>query len=184
MVLNTSFDPFPTLKTERLLLRQLTIQDALQLYRLRTDERVMQYLDRPKLQSIEEAERFILEDQKRMAAEDGINWVISLHDNPLLIGLLGYWRMQKEHFRAEIGYTLLPKFHRRGIMQEAITAILDYAFEVMNLHSIEANVNPKNEASIRLLERNDFVREAYFRENYFYDGQFLDSAIYSLVKPK
>ncbi|MGE5859464.1 MAG: GNAT family N-acetyltransferase, partial [Ignavibacteria bacterium] len=58
---------------------------------------------------------------------------------------------------------------------------LNYGFKVMNLHSIEANVNPDNKASIRLLERNNFTREAYFKENYFYNGKFLDSAIYSLL---
>ncbi len=51
----------------------------------------------------------------------------------------------------------------------------------MNLHSIEANVNPGNTASIKLLEKNNFTREAYFKENYFYDGKFLDTAIYSLL---
>jgi ribosomal-protein-alanine N-acetyltransferase len=51
----------------------------------------------------------------------------------------------------------------------------------MDLHSIEAIVNPDNKASIKLLERNSFTREAYFKENYFYDGKFLDSAVYSLL---
>jgi ribosomal-protein-alanine N-acetyltransferase len=51
----------------------------------------------------------------------------------------------------------------------------------MKLHSVEADVNPANQPSIKLLERNNFVREAYFKENYFYDGKFLDSAIYTLL---
>jgi ribosomal-protein-alanine N-acetyltransferase len=63
-----------------------------------------------------------------------------------------------------------------------MTLVLKYGFEVLKLHSIEANVNPENIASIKLLEKNNFVREAYFRENYFYNGKFLDSAIYSLVR--
>ena len=66
-------------------------------------------------------------------------------------------------------------------MQEALICIINYAFAVMGLHSIEANVNPGNLASIRLLEKLGFVREAYFKENYYYQGQFLDSAIYTLL---
>ena len=89
--------------------------------------------------------------------------------------------MQKEHYRSEIGYALNPLFQGKGIMQEAMQAIIQYGFEIMKLHSVEANVNPANEASMRLLEKNGFVKEAYFRENYYFDGKFLDSVIYSLL---
>jgi ribosomal-protein-alanine N-acetyltransferase len=51
----------------------------------------------------------------------------------------------------------------------------------MNLHSIEANINPENIASRKLLEKTGFVREAYFKENYFFNGKFIDSEIYSLL---
>jgi ribosomal-protein-alanine N-acetyltransferase len=54
----------------------------------------------------------------------------------------------------------------------------------MKLHSIEANVNPNNLSSIKLLERNNFIREGYFKENYFFNGKFSDSAIYSLISPE
>jgi [ribosomal protein S5]-alanine N-acetyltransferase len=91
--------------------------------------------------------------------------------------------MQKEHYRAEIGYALHPEHQGIGLMQEALNAVLDYGFTVMNLHSVEANVNPNNAASINLLQRNGFMREGMFRENYFYNGKFLDSAIYSLLTP-
>jgi ribosomal-protein-alanine N-acetyltransferase len=66
-------------------------------------------------------------------------------------------------------------------MQEALLKVINYGFKVINLHSIEANVNPGNAASIKLLEKNKFVREAYFKENYFYNGKFLDTVIYSLL---
>jgi ribosomal-protein-alanine N-acetyltransferase len=59
--------------------------------------------------------------------------------------------------------------------------VLDYGFNIMNLHSVEANVNPDNLASIKLLANNGFKREAYFKENYFYNGKFLDTMIYSLL---
>ena len=69
-------------------------------------------------------------------------------------------------------------------MSEVLDTIIDYGFTKIGLHSIEANVNPENQASIRLLEKHGFAREAYFRENYYFNGNFLDSAIYSLIKPK
>lgn len=66
-------------------------------------------------------------------------------------------------------------------MSEALTAIIAFAFEEMKLHSIEANINPLNEASRKLLMKQGFVKEAYFREDYYFNGKFLDSEIYSLV---
>ena len=66
-------------------------------------------------------------------------------------------------------------------MSEAIKAVLEIGFKKYKFHSIEANVNPKNKYSIKLLEKNNFRREGYYKENYFFNGKFLDSAIYSLV---
>ena len=84
--------------------------------------------------------------------------------------------------RAEIGYMINTKFQRQGLMQEAITATIDYAFDIMKLHSIKANVNTLNTNSVKILTKNKFKKEAHFRENYFYDGKFLDSIIYCLLQ--
>lgn len=143
----------------------------------------MEFLDRAPAASIEEAAQFIQNINNGEQTGDAVTWAITLKEEPTLIGTIGYWRMQKEHYRAEIGYTLHPEHQGKGIMQEAMTAVLDYGFFVMRLHSVEANVNPANAASIKLLERAGFVREGYFKENYFYNGRFLDSAIYSLLAP-
>ncbi|MGK0366715.1 MAG: ribosomal-protein-alanine N-acetyltransferase [Saprospiraceae bacterium] len=90
--------------------------------------------------------------------------------------------MQAAHFRTEIGYILHPDYWRKGLMSEALQTIVGYAFTKTKLHSIEANVSVDNKASMALLEKNGFVKEAHFKENYYYDGNFLDSIIYSLVK--
>lgn len=114
---------------------------------------------------------------------EGITWGICLQEKPLqLVGTIGLWKIIKEHYRAEIGYMLLPEYFRRGIMKEAINAVTAYAFNGIGLHSIEANINPANEASERLLISAGFVKEAHFKENYYFNGCFLDSIIYSLVK--
>ncbi|HMG14548.1 MAG TPA: GNAT family protein, partial [Saprospiraceae bacterium] len=114
-------------------------------------------------------------------ANDGILWAISFKENPKLLGTIGFWRITKEHYRAEIGYILDPEHWGKGIMHEAMKAVLNYGFTHMNLHSVEAVVNPDNDASISVLERNKFKREAYYRENYYYQGKFLDSGVYSLI---
>ena len=68
-------------------------------------------------------------------------------------------------------------------MDEALKAVLHYGFYTMKLHSVEANIDPENATSKKLLERNGFIREAYYKENYFFEGKFIDSAIYSLLTP-
>jgi [ribosomal protein S5]-alanine N-acetyltransferase len=177
------FIPFPFLQTPRLLLRNVTPDDAPEIFFLRSDKTVLQYLDRAPITTIAEATQFIQNMESLQQAGDAITWAITLKDASRLIGTIAFWRMQKEHYRAEIGYALHPEHQGNGLMQEALNAVLDYGFNTMNLHSVEANVNPNNAASINLLQRNGFVREGYFRENYFYNGKFLDSAIYSRLAP-
>lgn len=180
-MLVVNFNPFPVLVTERLILRQITPDDLPRLFQLRSDEQVMKYIDRPLAKSIDDAAELLQKIDTALAANDGITWAVTLKNDPLLAGTLGFWRLIKEHYRAEIGYMLHTAYQGQGIMQEAIAAALQYGFQSMKLHSVEANVNPGNEASVKLLEKNNFIREAYFRENYYHDGKFLDSAIYSLL---
>jgi ribosomal-protein-alanine N-acetyltransferase len=111
-------------------------------------------------------------------------WCITLLDKPeTLIGTIGHWRLMKQHYRAEVGYMLHPDHWNKGIMKEALLAVIDYGFKDMKLHSIEAHINPANASSAALLERCGFIREAYFKEDFFFKGAFIDSAIYSLLAP-
>ena len=144
---------------------------------------MLQFLDRDPAQSIDEARQWIRTINEGIDGNQYIAWAIALKNDPRLIGTISFWNIKKEHYRAEIGYALHRLFQGRGLMQEAMTVVLDYGFNTIKLHSVEANVNPNNTRSIQLLERNGFVREAYHRENYYYNGHFLDSAIYSLINP-
>ena len=180
-MLELKFEKFPVLETERLCLRQLTMQDTPLLFELRTNELTNRFTDRPKLNTMQEATEKMKTILDMVEKRDGIAWAIDLKESNKQIGEISFWRITKEHYRAEIGYSLLPDFWEKGYMTEAARCAIDYGFSMLNFHSIEANVNPNNLASIKLLEKLKFVREAYFKENYFYDGKFLDSAIYSLL---
>jgi [ribosomal protein S5]-alanine N-acetyltransferase len=182
-MLTFNFNPFPELTTNRLRLRAFSRADATDLLALRSNDRVMQFLDRAHMSSEEEALLLINKIINDLTNNEAINWAISLKEDKRLIGTIGFWRIDKDHHRGQIGYMLMPAFHGKGLMQEAIAAAIDYGFTHMKLHSIEAHVNPGNADSIKLLERNRFGREAYHRENYHYDGKFLDTAVYSLIAP-
>lgn len=180
-MLEVNNHPFPVLETERLILRQKTEADAPELFDLRSNKRVLQYLDRDPPGTVEEIIALIQTINTDVENGNAVAWAITVKGDPKLVGSVAFWRMQKAHFRAELGYLLHPDFHRQGIMDEALKAVIRYGFEVMGLHSMEANVNPANQASIGLLEKNGFKKEAHFTENYYAKGKFLDSAIYSLV---
>ncbi len=180
-MLKLNFKPFPLIKTKRLLLRRITRKDVKEIFFLRSDKRVLHYLDVAPAAAKKVAFEFIKKVQDAIKNGDGITWGISIKNKPNLIGTIGFWRIIKVHYRAEIGYILHPEYWGKGITQEAMTAVIKYGFKQMKLHSVEANVNPYNAASIRLLKKNGFVKEAYFRENYYFDGKFLDTAIYSLI---
>jgi ribosomal-protein-alanine N-acetyltransferase len=180
-MLQVNFHPFPQIITNRLLLREISRTDVTEMFNLRSSENIMQFIDRPRAITKEDALCFIDVIKTALAKDEGITWAITFKNNPKLIGTIGFWRMQKENYRAEIGYMLHDLFHRQGIMQEAIAAVLRYGFDVLKLHSIEANLNPANIASAKLLEKNNFVLEAHFKENYYFNGRFLDSLVYSLL---
>lgn len=183
-MLSLNFTPFPALSTERLQLKQITPDDAPALLVLRSNQEVMKYIDRSLAASTDDVLQLIQAITDALQKNNGVTWGIFLKEGSPLMGTIGFWQIQKEHDRAEIGYLLHPSLQGKGLMQEAMKAVLQYGFQTMNLHSVEANVNPANAASIKILERNGFVREAYFRENYFYNGKFLDSMIYSLLTPE
>ncbi len=180
-MLNINFNPFPELSTENLVLRKMSVNDAEEMFFLRSDADVLKYIDREPARSVEEAVNFIEMINTALANNENINWAICLKDDPKLIGYICFWRIDRENHRAEIGYVLHPAMQGRGLMHEAMKAALHYGFNTMNLHSVEANVNPENQPSIRALEKNGFIREGYFKENYYSNGKFLDSAIYSLL---
>ncbi|HEY8689860.1 MAG TPA: GNAT family protein [Chitinophagaceae bacterium] len=183
-MLHINFNPFPVINTERLLLRRVEKSDVNEIFFLRSDKNVLQYLDTIPVATIAEAASWIERMNDLGKNNDAVTWAITLKQDNTLAGTICFWNITKEHYRAEIGYALHPKHQGKGIMQEAMTAILDYGFTIMKLHSIEANVNPNNSSSIKLLKRNNFIREGFFKENYFYDGKFFDSAIYSLISPE
>jgi ribosomal-protein-alanine N-acetyltransferase len=111
-----------------------------------------------------------------------INWGIVPRDRPVVMGSIGYVRMSKEDYRAEVGYLLHPDLHGKGYMREALEAVLDYGFNQMKLHSVSAVIDPENTASERVLQRHGFVKEAHFKEDFFYEGRFHDSVHYGMLQ--
>ena len=180
-MLDINFSPFQNLETERLYLRRVTKEDVNEIFALRSDQEVMKYIPRPLVKTDEDALAHIAMIDEKIDSNEGINWAITLKNNPKLIGIIGHYRIRPEHFRAEIGYMLLPEHQGKGIISEAIKEVVHYGFEVIKLHSIEAIIDPENFASEKVLQKNGFVKEAHLKENEYYEGRFLDTVIYSIL---
>ena len=178
----TAFKEFPEFESERLLFRKILPDDTKDIFLIRSNNEVMRFMDVPRHNSISDSEKLIHSVEESYKKEAGINWAIIEKQSNSFIGYIGFIRIFPEHCRAEIGYALKPEFWGKGYMYEAINKLVSFAFEELKLHSIEANVNPLNEKSKKVLERVGFKKEAYFRENYLFNGKFLDSMIYSLLE--
>ncbi|WP_309609415.1 GNAT family N-acetyltransferase [Flavobacterium sp.] len=176
------FLPFKNLESERLILRQIKDSDVSEIFALRSNPEIMKYIPRPLVTTIEEALGHIKMIQDKIDTNEGINWAVTLRGNDKLIGIVGHYRVKWEHFRSEIGYMLLPEYSGQGIITEVVELLVDYGFNKMKMHSLEAIIDPRNHASARVLEKNKFIKEAHLIENEFYNGEFLDTIIYSLIK--
>ena len=182
MINKNHFNYFPVLESERLIFRQFNIKDADLIYKLRTNQKVMSFMDNYKHTSLKDSKNFIQKNNTIYANKKGIFWLIELKSTHEKIGDFAFWNINHQHKRGEIGYALLPEYWGKGYMTETLKTILKFGFEELNLHSIEANINPKNDNSRQLLNRIGFKKEAYFKENYYFDGKFIDSEIYSLLE--
>jgi len=182
--LTRAFASFPVLETERLTLRAATPDDAVDMFRIMGDPQVTRYFGQLQMASLDAAAKRIEGFALAFAEQSGVRWAISARADGQLIGSCGYWRLLKEHLRAEVGYELAPAWWGRGVMPEALEAVLRFGFADMGLHSVEAQIHPANNGSRRVLEKLGFVQEGHFHEN-FYDPVeqgFTDTAVFSLLR--
>ncbi|MCY7711172.1 GNAT family N-acetyltransferase [Bacillus safensis] len=173
---------FPTIHTERLILKQATIEDAEDMHIYLSNETVCRYMGIDAHETIEDTKGEIKWYDNIFKEQTGIRWGISLKDNPAIIGSCGFLNLEKRHCRTEIGYELHHDHWRKGIMKEAIAAVLRYGFQEMNLNRIEAIIDPENTSSIKLVEMLYFVKEGLLRE--YESGQkgFDNVFMYSILK--
>lgn len=181
-MLTFNFLPFPLLTSNRLRFRKLNNNDVNEVYTLRSNPETMKYIPRPLVTNHEEALAHIKLINDKIDKNIDINWAVTEKDNDKCIGIMGFYRTRPENYRTELGYMILPEYHNKGYVSEAVDTLLNYAFNTLNFHSIEAIIDPENSASERVLQKNGFVKEAHLIENEFYNNRFIDTVIYSLLK--
>jgi ribosomal-protein-alanine N-acetyltransferase len=175
------YSAFPTLETERLVLRELRAADAEDLFAVRSDPYVQRYNSVPHT-SVAESAAMIERLGEYYANREWIHWGVALRENDRVIGLysLGW---TEGHHRAEIGYDLNREFWGQRIASEALAALLAFAFERLEVNRVGAETIEDNHESTRLLRKFGFqlegVRRGYSLEE---DGEYHGSAIYGLLR--
>lgn len=161
-----NFTPFPVLKTGRLTLRQLRSSDDKEIFALRSNVNVNKYLDRKPSKSIDDAKIFIQTINGNIQRNDSIYWAITLNGTDKLIGTICLFDFSDDNLKAEIGYELVPDLQGKGIMQEAISIVIDFGIQHIGLNTIEAYTHSENRSSTRLLEKLNFKRDSAADENF------------------
>ncbi|CAD7798841.1 hypothetical protein CHRY9390_00394 [Chryseobacterium aquaeductus] len=145
------------LETDRLILKPIDESHIEDILKIRSNEVVNQFVKRIPPKTNYDALDFILTIKKRNQNNESLNWGISYKNQQNLIGTICLWKFSDDRTEAEVGYELLPEYHRKGIMSEALTAVLNYGFIELNLQDILAFTNKFNENSKALLLKHDFV---------------------------
>jgi ribosomal-protein-alanine N-acetyltransferase len=158
-MLNLNFTPFPQLQSERLLLRQLHMNDEEFILNIRSNEQVNKFIQRPPTISLTDARAFITRISNALSNNQSILWLIEPKNNGKPAGTICLWNIVKEKDKAETGYELLPEYHGQGIMSEALRLVLDYGFNVMKLKKIEAFTHAENERSLGMIKKAGFRRD-------------------------
>jgi ribosomal-protein-alanine N-acetyltransferase len=152
-MLTRNFESFPILATERLTLRQLTMNDEQAIFILRSDSEINKYLDRQVSITIDDARDFINKVNENVRKNDALYWAITLRNSNILLGTICLFSFSDENDKCEIGYELLPNFQGQGIMKEAAEKVIDYAFNTIKVKKIEAFLHRDNQRSVNLLEK-------------------------------
>lgn len=169
---------FPIIKTGRLVLRPLAIDDSERLLEIFSDPEVMKYWNTAPWTAVHEAIDFVNDSNNSMRRRESIILGIYLSSTGELAGKCMLFNYDKESRRAEIGFGLSRSCWGKGYVNEAGEALIQYAFDVLGLRRIEAEIDPDNQASAKALEKLNFSKEGLLRQRWEVNGVVSDSALY------
>lgn len=171
-----------TLTTARLTLRWFTPADAEALFAIFSDPAVVRYWSSAHWGDISHAHDMIAETLAAYESGDGVRLAVVLTETGELIGQINLHHMFHSNRRCEVGYAVAHAHWGKGYVTEALEAALDYAFEVLDLNRIEADIDPRNDASAKVLKRLGFAEEGYMRERWIVHGEVCDTTFFGLIK--
>lgn len=170
------------IQTSRLLLTPLSLEeDAAALFAIQSDPDVMRYWNHGPWTDLAQAQDAIAADQAAQA--DGTLWKLGIREREtgMLVGTCMLFAVEPGSRRGEIGYNLAASAQGKGYMTEALEGFIAHLFTVRGLRRLEAEIDPRNVASAKLLQRLAFQQEGLLRERWVVEGEISDSALYGLL---
>lgn len=171
-----------TIKTQRLVLRPISISDSAAICRLTQDEEILKYTQIPQNNSIRKTKEYITKEDKKVRQGKALHFAITLKEDKQMIGMISLNTINKQHKRTIIGYWLGKQYRNKGYMQEACRALLSFCFNQLKLNRIQFSCSVENKASQKLIESLNAVFEGIQRQKTYKEGRFHDKRVYSILK--
>lgn len=182
MTIEAAFARFPALTTQRLRLRRIRPDDAEAFFAIFSDEEAMKYYGHAPHSTLDKTREWITQVDRRYTEHEAIRWGITFADQDEIIGSCSFHHFAAHGLCVETGYDLNRAYWGRGVMREAMSAVLSYGFTTLELHRIEAIIDIQNVRSKTLLEKLGFTYEGNLRQRYYMDGRFEDEHYFGLLK--
>lgn len=173
---------FPSLKTERIVLRELHNNDVEALFNLLSNKAAMKFWDTSPHENIEATKESL---HKMIAAwnkHEGVAWGIELRDNEQLIGQFSLHSLCENKKEIQLGYIIHPKYWGKGFGSESLNAVIKYCFKEENIKTILAEVDPNNKSSVRMLVNNKFKFKNHKKNDIKLNNQYYDTDVYELTE--
>ena len=172
----------PDLETPRLRLRKLTMQDAHDIYHYSKDREVARHVLWDAHRSIGESRAYLRFMLRKYRLKEPASWGIEYVATREIIGTIGFMWIQNDNASAEIGYSLSRDYWNRGIMTEALKAVIEYGFNYLNLNRIEAQHETTNPASGAVMRKCRMQKEGTLRSRLMNKGRFVDVDLYAILR--
>lgn len=176
------FRELPTLGTPRLTLRRMLPEDAEPMHAYGSDPEVARHMLWEPHESLRDSENFLRFVRERYARGDPAGWGLEGRETGRFIGTCGIQAWRPEHSRAELGYVLAREYWGRGLMTEAVAAVVGFGFDKIGFNRLEARCLDGNAASARVLEKAGMTHEGTSRSSHFSGGRFLDLYHYAMLR--
>ncbi len=173
---------FPILESDCIRLRGIRDSDHDRLFALFSNPQVMRYWSRGPMTDRQEAVDYAKTILDGFVRRDLLNWIVADTKSDAMIGTATLYEINPQHARAGLGYALMPEYWGKVLAQEAATLAISYGIFELGLHRIEADTEPNNFRSNKVLERLDFQREGLLRERFFHPDGIQDSLIFGLLR--
>ncbi|WBX97352.1 GNAT family N-acetyltransferase [Chryseobacterium gambrini] len=170
------------LETERLLIRDIILDDKLTIFNYRSDAEANKFQSWIP-ETLEDVEQFIERNNKEFnQPESWYQVLITEKDSKAVIGDIGIHFFGAENLQTELGITLNKDFQGRGYASEALKGVINFLFGDLKKHRIMASVDPENIDSLKLMERIGFRKEGHFVKSLFWKNNWTDDVIYALLR--